>query len=108
MGLKPRLVRLAGAAVLLGVAGYYAFWGGEYSVPDLWRLKREIAAEQVKLDRTVAEADSLEAVAKLLAEDPRELERVARERFGMIRDGELLVRFVRVDTGAAARLAGRP
>ena len=93
---------LAGA--VLAVALYYAALGGEYSALDLLRLKRDRRAAEAELARTRREADSLRVRATRLEGDPATIERVARERFGMIREGETLYRFVPVDsTGAAAK-----
>lgn len=89
--------RVAGVG-LLGVALYYAVLGGEYSSFDLWRIWRQQQVEAAALERTRAEADSLARIADLLEDDPTTIEAVARERFGMIRPGEILYRFV--DTGA--------
>jgi alkyl hydroperoxide reductase subunit F len=46
-----------------------------------------------ELARTEAEMDSLSRVAARLRDDPEAIERVARERYGMIREGEILYRF---------------
>ena len=97
------------AGGVLALAGYYALWGGEYSAWDLLRLRGDRARAEEALARTRHEVDSLRAVAKALEDDPAAIERIARERFGMIREGELLYRFVPVDSGAApagARPAG--
>jgi len=97
VALKPRGRHLvAGAALALAL--YYAVWGGEYSVFTLLRLKhdRVVAGEDVA--RLRHEADSLRVEARKLDGDPATIERVARERFGMIRDGETLYRFVPVDS----------
>jgi len=91
---------LAGA--VLAVALYYAALGGEYSALDLLRLKRDRRAAEDQLARTRREADSLRADTVKLASDPATIERVARERFGMIREGETLYRFVPVDSAGAA------
>jgi cell division protein FtsB len=82
---------------LLGLAAYYAVWGGEYSTFDLRRLESERAAEAARAERLEVEADSLRRRAKALESDPAALERLARERFGMIRPGEVLFRFVEVE-----------
>ena len=87
--------RLVTGAILV-VAVYYAVWGGEYSAFDLRRLHREQSDVSARVDATRLEVDSLRQVAKLLEDDPATIEAVARERFGMIRDGELLYRFVKV------------
>jgi cell division protein FtsB len=93
----PAGLRRIPAALLLGVAAYYAVWGGEYSSFDLRRLhnQREAAAEGLTLSE--AQVDSLGALAKRLEGDRATIEAVARERFGMIKDGELLYRFVPVE-----------
>ena len=102
MALSPRGARrlLAGGALL--VAGYYALWGGEYSAWDLVRLRRERAAAEVRLAETRAGVDSLRRLAVRLERQDSAVERIARERFGMIRAGEILYRFVPVEAGAKA------
>ncbi len=102
MALTPTLVRRGVRVLLLAVAGYYAIWGGEYSAFDLLRLERARENEQVRLERVRSEVDSLRTLAELLENDLPTLERVARERFGMIRPGETLYRFVEVDAAASA------
>ena len=88
------------AGGILALAGYYALWGGEYSAFHLLRLDEERAAAEVELAALRAESDSLRALATRLEEDDAEVERIARERFGMIAEGELLYRFVPVDSPA--------
>ena len=51
-----------------------------------------------------AVTDSLEAWADSLESVPAVIEKVARERYGFIRDGEHLFRFIEVDTGAGRRV----
>src|SRR5439155_10358186 len=86
-----RLTRLLlPAAVLL--AGYYAVFGGEHSIMDLRRTRAARAAELVELGRVRAQNDSLRSLVDSLEHDPAMLERLARERFGLIRDGEVLYR----------------
>jgi len=101
--------RLALAAVAV-VAVYYGLWGGEYSSFDLRRLGAEREVKAAELAESRAVVDSLRAYAALLEEDDATLERVARERFGMIRDGETLYRFFEVDPAlpAPTRVASAP
>ncbi len=87
------MIRRLAAPALLLLAGYYAIFGGGYSVLDLNRIHHEIAERQIERDDLRAETLALEARAEALETDPRALERIARERFGMIRDGEVLYRF---------------
>ena len=83
-------------AVVLGllVALYFALQGGEYGTLDLLQLRKEEAAEQGKVERLTRVVDSLEHAAASIERDPRTQERVARERFGMLRKGEFLYRLV--------------
>ena len=99
--MKSRLVSRSLGILVLGIALYYAVWGGEYSVFDLRTLSVRQQAAEVELAELQQEVDSLGALQDRLENDPATIEAVARERFGMIRDGELLYRFVEVDTAAA-------
>jgi cell division protein FtsB len=110
MALSRRLPRYALRASLLGVGLYYAVWGGEYSALDLLRLQEMRTQEEAELAASREAVDSLRVQAERLEKDPATLERVARERFGMIRDGELLYRFVQVDPVVAqeSRVAVSP
>lgn len=105
-----RLSRVVLPAALL-LAGYYAVFGGEHSVLDVRRARAQRAAELAELARLEAENDSLRALVDSLESDPATLERLARERFGLIRDGEVLYRFVTPDSAAvrdSARGGQRP
>ena len=98
--MKPKGRHLL-AGLVLAVALYYAALGGEYSALDLLRLKRDRRDAEAELARTRRDVDSLRARAAKLEGDPATIERVARERFGMIREGETLYRFVPVDSAQA-------
>ena len=77
---------------LIGVSGYFAVYGGEYSVLE----DRRVRAERVVLEQRLAELertnDSLRNWAEALETDSATIERLARERYGMIRTGEVLYR----------------
>jgi cell division protein FtsB len=83
-------------AVIAGLAFalYFALQGGEYGTLDLLQLRREEAAERKNVARLQWMVDSLTAVATGIEKDPRVQERVARERFGMLKKGEFLYRLV--------------
>jgi cell division protein FtsB len=100
-----RLTKLLLPAVLL-VAAYYAVFGGEHSLLDVRRARAEMAVAAAELDRLRVANDSLRALVDSLDTDPAMLERLARERFGMIRDGEVLYRFAPADSQDAG-LPGR-
>jgi cell division protein FtsB len=100
--------RVVGVACT-SIALYYALWGGEYSAFDLGRIAELQLSERQRLAETQAEVDSLRLVVEQLESDPAAIESFARERFGMIREGETLYRFVQVEptetplAGATAR-----
>ena len=85
-----RLAGLAGAVVLLALA----VWGGEYSTGDWLTMRRQLADERDNVAALRVEVDSLAKAAKDLETNPAVQERVAREEFGMIRNGEVLYRVV--------------
>ncbi len=76
--------------LMLFLAVYFAVAGGEYSVFEIGKLEALEQERAAELARTRAEIDSLRAVAILLESDPEAIEREARERYGMIREGEIL------------------
>jgi cell division protein FtsB len=94
---SERLSRYAFRALLgfiLLAAGYYFVLGGEFSVFDLRELRSEHADVEAHVDSLETTADSLDAWADSLSADSAVIERVAREKHGMIRDGERVYYFV--------------
>jgi cell division protein FtsB len=83
-------------AVIVGLAFaiYFALQGGEYGTFDLIQLRRAEAQESTSVVRLKQLVDSLDKMAQAIERDPRMQERVARERFGMLRKGEFLYRLV--------------
>ena len=87
-----RLKKTILSAILL-LAVYYAVFSGEYSWFALREVRMELEEVEDELARKRQQIDSLLALADSVESDPSMLERIARERFGMIRDGETLYRF---------------
>ena len=83
---------------MLAGAVYFALFGGEYSLLELRRLRTDLATEQARLDSAQAEIARLRARVDSLQNDSATIERLARERYGLIRPGERLYRFVEEDT----------
>ena len=94
--------RWAALAALLFMI-YFGVQGGEYGTTDLLALRRQEASERTQVERLRHVVDSLERDAKAIETDLRVQERVARERFGMIRRGELLYRLVPADSAQTPR-----
>ena len=85
--------RWLGVAAFLAAAAF-ALLGGEYSTFDLVTLRRQAGAEAAKVAELKRTVDSLALAARAIERDPQVQERVARESFGMIRDGEHLYKLV--------------
>jgi len=91
---------------LLGLAAYYALFGGEYSYFELKATREAAEKEAAELAERRRQIDSLRAWADSLRVDSATLERLARERFGMIREGEILYRFAESGDTAAPDTTG--
>ena len=87
---RTRIAGIAGVTGLLALA----IWGGEYSTADWITIRRQLADERARVAALRIELDSLAKLAHDLETNPLVQERVAREQFGMIRDGEMLYRVV--------------
>ncbi len=97
MGALKRLVLPA----LLLVAVYYAVFGGEYSVFEVRRTRAALEEERARVADLRRQIDSLRAWTDSLENDRETLERLARERYGMILDGETIYRFAEGDSADA-------
>jgi cell division protein FtsB len=87
---------LALAAIVFAL--YFAIQGGEYGTTHLLELRREVEREQTQVTQLKVVVDSLTREARAIQRDRRMQERVARESFGMIRQGEYLFRIVPGDS----------
>jgi cell division protein FtsB len=92
-GGRGRLVRRAFLPGILLLAAYFAVFGGEYSIFEIRRARAEVLEAREELSELQERIDSLRARVDSLENDPETLERIARERFGMVREGETLYRF---------------
>ncbi len=86
-----RLSRTVFVTVLV-LAGYYALFGGRYSVLEMRSAARERDQLQRQVDSLHRVNEQLTARVDSLEHDPTLLERVAREEFGMIKPGEVIYR----------------
>ena len=76
----------------------FAVFGGEYGTNDLLALRRQAREERDRITRLRHELDSLARMERALRTDSVTQERVAREVYGMIRDGETLYQVVQPDS----------
>jgi cell division protein FtsB len=86
-----RIRFIVGTIVLVGAA-YFAVLGGEYGLLDLHRVRAERDVEAARLDSARSDVATLRARADSLERDSATIERLARERYGLIRPGERLFR----------------
>ena len=91
--MRVLLLRLA-----LVFAIYFALQGGEYSTYDLFRQRDRERTLTQAIDSLQRDVDSLTRLKRLIESDPATEERIAREDFGMVRDRELLFRFLDPDS----------
>ena len=87
------MIRGAVLAGLVALAVYFALFGGQYSLFEVRDARQATTLEAAQLEEVRQATDSLRARADSLENHPATLERLARERFGMIRPGEVLYRF---------------
>ena len=82
---------------------YFALQGGEYSTYDLVRQKHREERLTRVIDSLQRDVDSMKALKRLIETDPATQERIAREDFGMVREKELLFRFLDPDSVRAKK-----
>ena len=87
---RARLIGLGGGVALV----LLAVFGGEYSTIAWLTLRGQLADGRDSVATLRAGLDSLARLARALETDPATQERVAREQFGLIRNGEILYRIV--------------
>lgn len=84
-----RLSRVALPGLLL-LGLYYAFFGGRFSVFELRGAEEQRTELERELFRLQRENDELRDWADALENDPVALERIAREKYRMVKPGERL------------------
>jgi len=84
---------LALAVVVLALI--FGLVGGEYSILDVRKLKRDATQERDSVVVLTRVIDSLERNLKAILTDPAVQERLAREQWGMLREGEFVYRIQR-------------
>ncbi len=89
---KRRRFVIWGAGLLLGYL-VYSFVGGDSGLIRIRALQSETAALRARKVALNAEADRVERSRKDTAKDPLLEERVARERFHMVKKDEILYRY---------------
>jgi len=99
---RRRFLRLA--AVLAGLWVAYTFLLSEHSLIRTVRLKKENGRLRAAIHRSAAETDSLREMGKRISVDPDAIERVARERFHLQKEGEITYVFLPIEETERERL----
>ena len=82
------------SVLLLAGAAYFALFGGDYGYFEVRHLEKERTAEEARVQALQAQVKELRSRADSLDHDSATIERLAREKYGLIRSGERLYRFV--------------
>lgn len=89
-----RWARRALLVLVPSLSLYYLVLAGEYGAFDIRELETARGEAVRRVDSLQAVVDSLSSRADSLALDTLAIERLARERYGFVREGERLYRFV--------------
>jgi len=96
LGFWEKLIRLTtallGVAVVLGVLILAAQWYWPV-IRQNERMRREILRLDREIQREEELAREMNAAIRALQENPKAVERLARERLGLARPGETVIRF---------------
>ncbi len=84
--------RVIAAIVLLALL--FGVEGGEYGTRDWLELRAQARQEREMLAELTRDVDSLAGALRRLERDPATQEKVAREEFGMVKEGEFLFRLI--------------
>jgi cell division protein FtsB len=92
-GLPQRRVLLwIGPLAALAGAAFALLYDADNGLRAVFRVNAELARAELRLAKLSAERAELVDRAERLRSDPFEIESVARESFGMVRPGEIVVR----------------
>lgn len=95
---SPRSRRWLAVVALVGVVAWaWVTVAGDGGWLELHRQRRRLGELEADVARLNAENDSLRRVLWRLQNDTAYVEKVAREEYGMVREGERLYRIQRAD-----------
>ena len=88
---RSRPVKIALLLLFIALL-FLAFGGSEDGLPELWRQRQELAEAESHVAQLQVENDSLRQVLWRLENDLDYVEKVAREEYGMVKEGEKVYR----------------
>jgi len=92
-GRAPVYVVLVAPALAIALALASLAFDEQRSVQLLWELRGAVSAERARVDGLERERRLLLAEIRALRTDPVAVEAVAREKLGMVRPGEIVIRW---------------
>ena len=84
------LVLLAGVVLVL----VYVFLFGDYGVYRIWKQRQEIAQLERRIEELRLQKEELDRQIHFLKSDPQYIEKIAREEYGLVKEGEILYKMV--------------
>jgi cell division protein FtsB len=90
-------VKVVVGLVVLGILGFTIF--GEHGVLKLVQYRQQRQAFAAEAAKLRADNDKLRQEIESLKNDPRYIERIARESLGMVRPGEFVIQFTEAPPG---------
>ena len=90
-------VRLVGGIAVLVVAGGLAAFG-THAIFRVSQMKAEMAAQEREIAVLRARTEALSKTADRLRNDPAYIEKIAREEYGYVREGETVLKFPRQES----------
>lgn len=88
---RSRRLKIALLVLFVGLL-FLAFGRPEDGLPELWRQRQELVEAEDHVAQLQAENDSLRQVLWRLENDLDYVEKVAREEYGMVKEGERVYR----------------
>jgi len=76
----------------MGAAALAVLGFGGQSLARVWQMKAEVAHIEREIGQLRSEADQLSATIARLRTDPDYIEQVARERLGLVKPGERVLK----------------
>jgi len=80
--------------ILMGIMGIWILILGGNSFFNTWKLQRQVGKLKAETMHLKAVNDSLSQENQRLKTDPEAAEKAAREKFGLTKPGETVIRFV--------------
>ena len=75
----------------------YHLLTGNYGLIKYYELTREKEQLEIRIKKARMEIDSLKTITRQLENDPKYIEKIAREKYNMVKNGETVYQMVPAD-----------